>query len=52
MLFEVFTTNEDESDALKTMMNIEENVKEKAKQKIKQMLGSKGLNIIKKAVNK
>jgi len=52
ILFEVFTNNENESDALKSMMNIEKNVKGKAKQIAKQVLGNKGLNVIRNVIRK
>lgn len=52
MLFEVFTNNSDESEALEAIMNIEENVKGKAKQFAKQVLGEKSLNILKKIVGR
>jgi 2-succinyl-5-enolpyruvyl-6-hydroxy-3-cyclohexene-1-carboxylate synthase len=48
LLFEVFTNSDDESDALEKMLNIEVSVKAKATKIAKQMLGKKGLNIIKK----
>lgn len=52
MLFEVFTNSEDESLALQTILNIEEDVKGKAKQLAKQVLGQNGLSILKKIVRK
>jgi 2-succinyl-5-enolpyruvyl-6-hydroxy-3-cyclohexene-1-carboxylate synthase len=52
MLFEVFTTNEDESDALEAMMNIEGNIKGKAKELTKQILGNKGMNVLRNVLRK
>lgn len=52
MLFEVFTTNEDESDALKAMMNIDENVKGKAKDIARNVLGKKGIRTLKGILGK
>ena len=52
MLFEVFTNSDEESDALKTIMNIEENVRGKAKQFAKQVLGENNLNLLKKVIGR
>lgn len=52
MLFEVFTTNEDESDALKAMMNIKENTIGKAKQIVKQTLGGSNIDFLKRTIKK
>ena len=52
MLFEVFTTNEDESTALQAMMNIEENIKGKAKDIAKNVLGKKGIKTLKGILGK
>lgn len=50
ILFEVFTDSKDESEALEIILNIEKNIKGETKQFAKQILGDKGLNIIKKIV--
>jgi 2-succinyl-5-enolpyruvyl-6-hydroxy-3-cyclohexene-1-carboxylate synthase len=47
MFFEVFTNTSEESDALETIMNIESNAKGRAKQLAKQVLGEKGVKILK-----
>ena len=52
MLFEVFTNNLDESEALKIIMKIEKNVKGKAKQLTKQVLGKNTLNVLKKVIRR
>ena len=52
MLFEVFTTNEDESNGLYSMMNIEENIKGKAKDVAKNLLGKKGIKTLKSILGK
>ncbi|MEZ9207058.1 thiamine pyrophosphate-binding protein [Vibrio splendidus] len=52
MLFEVFTDSKDESDALEAILNIEVNVKSKAKDMARQMLGRKGISILKKIARK
>ena len=50
MLFEVFTNSSDESEALETIMNIEENVKGSAKQLAKRVLGDNIIKSLKKIV--
>lgn len=52
ILFEVFTTNEDESNALRIMMNIESDTKSQAKKLAKQVLGQSGINTIKKMMGR
>jgi 2-succinyl-5-enolpyruvyl-6-hydroxy-3-cyclohexene-1-carboxylate synthase len=52
ILFEVFTNSEDESRALEKIMKIEVDVKKKVKNTAKQVLGTKGVNAIKKAMGK
>jgi 2-succinyl-5-enolpyruvyl-6-hydroxy-3-cyclohexene-1-carboxylate synthase len=52
MLFEIFTNNADESEALETILNIEENMKGKTKLFMKQILGQKGVNMIKTVIRK
>ena len=52
MLFEVFTNSEEESDALKIIMNIESDVKGKAKDVAKKVLGAKGIETIKKVIGR
>jgi 2-succinyl-5-enolpyruvyl-6-hydroxy-3-cyclohexene-1-carboxylate synthase len=52
ILFEVFTDCEEESKALETILNLEKNVTGKTKQFAKQVLGEKGISILKNAINK
>ncbi|HEH9439630.1 TPA: hypothetical protein SIA39_001605 [Aeromonas sobria] len=48
MVFEVFTNSQDESDALAMMHRIEQNNTTKAKQITKQLLGKRGIRILKR----
>lgn len=48
MVFEVFTNSQDESDALAMMHRIEQNNTSKAKQLTKQLLGKRGIRILKR----
>ena len=48
IIFEVFTNSQDESDALKTINNLEKNIKSVAKD----ILGEKGIKIVKKLIGK
>ena len=50
IIFEVFTTSEDESDALKIMNNLELDKRFILKKKIKSAIGEKGVEIIKNIV--
>lgn len=50
MVFEVFTTPADESAALQSMNRIEENKKGQAKQIVKNLVGQKGIDLLKKAL--
>lgn len=50
ILFEIFTDSAKESEALKIVLNIEENIKGRAKQIAKQLLGEKKIKQIKKFV--
>ncbi|WP_282124747.1 thiamine pyrophosphate-binding protein [Algibacter mikhailovii] len=52
MLFEVFTNNDEESLALETIMNIEENMKGIAVQVATQLLGKKGVKGLKSIIGK
>ncbi|MFW5886271.1 MAG: thiamine pyrophosphate-binding protein [Bacteroidota bacterium] len=52
ILFEVFTNSEDESEALKSILNIEKATKGKAKQFAKNILGNNGISTLKKVVGK
>lgn len=52
ILFEVFTNSEDESDAIKIMKNIEVSPKGKAKQVVKSVIGTQGINVLKKLIKK
>ena len=47
MVFEVFTDNKEESDALKEMLNIEVNIKSKAKSVAKQIISGKMSGLLK-----
>lgn len=48
MVFEVFTNSQDESDALAMMHRIEQNNTSKAKKITKQLLGKRGIRILKR----
>lgn len=50
MLFEVFTDHENESDALKKMRNLIVDDSNKAKNLVKNVLGEKGVNLVKKII--
>lgn len=50
ILFEVFTYNKDESDALYIINHLEKNIKGTAKQFVKKTIGQKGINQIKKII--
>lgn len=52
ILFEVFTNSVDESMALELMLNIDGNIKGKAREIAKQVLGKKGLDVLKKVIGK
>ena len=52
ILFEVFTDSKDESDAVKIMKNIEVSPKGKAKQVVKSVIGTQGINVLKKLMKK
>jgi 2-succinyl-5-enolpyruvyl-6-hydroxy-3-cyclohexene-1-carboxylate synthase len=52
MLLEVFTDSDDESAALEALMRIEESLKGKTKQVAKQMLGKKGISILKRTIKR
>ncbi|WP_273212135.1 thiamine pyrophosphate-binding protein [Runella zeae] len=52
ILFEVFTDSVDESMALELMLNIDGNIKGKAREIAKQVLGKKGLDVLKKVIGK
>lgn len=52
ILFEVFTNDFDESNALQAIMNIESNTKGKAKDLTKKILGQNGVNTLKKALGR
>ena len=52
IFFEVFTTEKDESDALKLMNNLETNAKANAKKIAMKLIGHKGKNAIKKVLGK
>lgn len=52
IVFEVFTDNEDESDALQKSMNIVSNTKGKAKDMAKQVLGKKGIGFLRNVIKK
>lgn len=48
LLFEVFTNSDEESDALKAIMNYEKSTKVKVKEFAESLIGKSGVNIIKK----
>ncbi|OJF76372.1 MAG: 2-succinyl-5-enolpyruvyl-6-hydroxy-3-cyclohexene-1-carboxylate synthase [Treponema sp. CETP13] len=50
MLFEVFTNDYDESNALKLMMNLEQTLEGKTKTVVKQIIGDNGVKMIKKII--
>lgn len=50
--FEVFTDSENESDALKTVLSLEESTEGKAKNIVKSMIGEKGVRTLKKVLGK
>ncbi len=50
MLFELFTDNQDESDALKTVYNLKTDSISKSKQIAKQILGETGTRLVKKII--
>ena len=52
LLFEIFTDSRDESDALEQVMNIEETVEGQAKMLAKQVLGKKGVDMLKKVLGR
>lgn len=52
ILFEVFTNSSEESEALETIMSIEENLRGKAKQLAKHVLGENSLNTLKKIIKR
>ncbi|MGD9126999.1 MAG: 2-succinyl-5-enolpyruvyl-6-hydroxy-3-cyclohexene-1-carboxylate synthase, partial [Planctomycetia bacterium] len=52
MLFEVFTDSSEESEALKTIVDIEQNVRGLAKETAKQFLGEKGKRVVKKMMGR
>ncbi|MCD1653163.1 2-succinyl-5-enolpyruvyl-6-hydroxy-3-cyclohexene-1-carboxylate synthase [Treponema zuelzerae] len=52
MILEVFTTNQDESDALEIMMSLETNIQGKAKQFAKKVFNQNTINTIKKIIDK
>ena len=51
MLFEIFTNDYEERNALNTMCNIDVSVQGAAKQVVKKLLGQKGVNAVKKVIN-
>ena len=52
MLLEVFTDSQDESDALKSIRNLEVSVEGKAKTIVKGIIGQRGIMLLKKALKK
>lgn len=50
MIFEVFTSVQDENDALYAMQNIELSTKEKTKQMVSDILGKTVVNNVKKII--
>jgi 2-succinyl-5-enolpyruvyl-6-hydroxy-3-cyclohexene-1-carboxylate synthase len=52
MIFEVFTDSEEESHALEAMQNIKSSPRGKVKEMAKQILGPKGISIVKDWINR
>ena len=52
IIFEVFTNPAEESEALHTIRNLEISAERKAKQIVKNVIGDKGVQTIKKILNK
>lgn len=52
MLFELFTDSDDESDALELILNIKKDYKEKIKFLSKRIIGTNGVKLLKKILNK
>jgi 2-succinyl-5-enolpyruvyl-6-hydroxy-3-cyclohexene-1-carboxylate synthase len=52
VLFEVFTSDSDESDALKTILSMEKSIKGKTKQIARKVLSQEGVNALKKVLKK
>lgn len=52
MLFEVFTNNEDESDAIRMMRNLNVSAKGALKEAVKSVVGEKGKETIKKILGR
>lgn len=52
ILFEVFTDSTDESDALKTLLSLEESTEGKAKKAVKSIIGDSGVKTLKKMLGK
>ena len=52
MLFEVFTTNEDESEAIRMMRNLNISAKGLLKDTVKNMVGEKGIMTLKRMLEK
>lgn len=52
LFFEVFTNSNEESEALKLMLNLEESLKGKMKDVAKQVLGQSGVNMLKNIMRK
>ena len=52
MLFEVFTTNEDESEAIHVIRNLNVSAKGILKKKVKEAFGDKGIQMVKKMIGR
>ena len=52
ILFEIFTDYKDETDAIEKLQTLETNTSGKSKKLVKKILGKKGIQVIKKVLDK
>lgn len=52
IIFETFTNSEDESNALKAVLNVKANVKGSVKKAIRSLCGDKGIDVVRKIIGK
>ena len=52
IVYEIFTNPVDENEALRTIRNLEVNARSNAKKLVKNIIGDKGIQTIKKILNK
>ena len=52
MVFEVFTNHQDESDALYAMRHLTVSKKEEVKKVVKDVIGEKGISVVKKLIGR